>query len=185
MDRSGLDPRSTIVATRRISASPSRGLRATASSLRLREDAEAELAKTLQDGLSSWSHQEVVHELRVHQVELQMQNEELLRTQDALHESEQKYRLLSDLASDCIIWTEPNGQIRYISPACQSLFGYTADRFVADPGLLLKLIVELQAFNKLMVGRELAMVELKKEINALSRELSREPPYPVGLPSRT
>lgn len=36
---------------------------------------------------------------------------------------------------------------------------------------------ELEQFNKLATGRELRMIELKKEINALCRELGREEPY--------
>jgi PAS domain S-box-containing protein len=36
---------------------------------------------------------------------------------------------------------------------------------------------ELARFNKAAVGRELQMIELKKEINALCRELGREEPY--------
>lgn len=36
---------------------------------------------------------------------------------------------------------------------------------------------ELQKFNKFAVGRELRMIELKTEINALCRELGRDEPY--------
>jgi PAS domain S-box-containing protein len=36
---------------------------------------------------------------------------------------------------------------------------------------------ELEQFNRLATGRELRMIELKKEINALCRELGRETPY--------
>jgi len=36
---------------------------------------------------------------------------------------------------------------------------------------------ELKSFQKLTIGRELRMVELKKEINALCRELGRKEPY--------
>lgn len=38
---------------------------------------------------------------------------------------------------------------------------------------------ELEAFNRAAVGREVVMIELKQRINALSRELGREPPYPL------
>ncbi len=37
---------------------------------------------------------------------------------------------------------------------------------------------ELRALNDSMMGRELRVLELKKEVNDLSRELSREIPYP-------
>lgn len=36
---------------------------------------------------------------------------------------------------------------------------------------------ELSHFNKLAVGRELQMVELKKEVDALLRELDRQEKY--------
>jgi DNA-binding response OmpR family regulator len=39
------------------------------------------------------------------------------------------------------------------------------------------LIASLEAFNRAAVGRELRMIELKQEINALCRELGREAPY--------
>ena len=40
---------------------------------------------------------------------------------------------------------------------------------------------ELGRFNRLAVGRELRMVELKGRINELSEELGREPPYDLSL----
>lgn len=40
---------------------------------------------------------------------------------------------------------------------------------------------ELQRFNRATVGRELDMIELKRQVNVLSRELGREPPYPLGF----
>ncbi len=38
---------------------------------------------------------------------------------------------------------------------------------------------ELERFNRATVGRELNMIELKKQVNALARELGRPPPYPL------
>lgn len=40
---------------------------------------------------------------------------------------------------------------------------------------------ELQRFNRAMVGRELDMIELKRQVNELSRQLGREPPYPLAF----
>lgn len=39
---------------------------------------------------------------------------------------------------------------------------------------------ELQRFNAAMVGREMAMVELKAQVNALARELGRPPPHDLS-----
>ncbi|QPK65178.1 PAS domain S-box protein [Methylomonas sp. LL1] len=40
---------------------------------------------------------------------------------------------------------------------------------------------ELERFNRLMTGRELDMIALKQRINALSRQLGREAPYPLAF----
>ena len=40
-----------------------------------------------------------------------------------------------------------------------------------------KRLAELEIFHKVTVGREIKMIELKKEINALCRELNRKEPY--------
>ena len=42
-------------------------------------------------------------------------------------------------------------------------------------------VQELERFNRLAVGRELRMVELKGRINELSEELGKEPPYDLSL----
>ncbi len=40
---------------------------------------------------------------------------------------------------------------------------------------------ELTRFNRIAVGREQRMIELKQEVNALSRQLGLPPPYPLGF----
>ncbi|WP_260293130.1 PAS domain-containing protein [Sedimenticola hydrogenitrophicus] len=40
---------------------------------------------------------------------------------------------------------------------------------------------ELERFNRATVGRELDMIELKRQINTLSRQLGQEPPYPLNF----
>ncbi len=42
-------------------------------------------------------------------------------------------------------------------------------------------VEELELFNRLAVGRELRMVELKRQVNALSEQLGKMPPYDLSL----
>jgi PAS domain S-box-containing protein len=44
---------------------------------------------------------------------------------------------------------------------------------------------DLDRFNRAAVGRELDMIELKRKVNELARELGREPPYPLAFLERT
>jgi hypothetical protein len=44
---------------------------------------------------------------------------------------------------------------------------------------LMKKMDELERFHRLTVGRELAMVELKKEVNLLLKEMGKEPKYNI------
>jgi len=40
---------------------------------------------------------------------------------------------------------------------------------------------ELERFNQASVGRELDMVDLKRQINELSRDLGRQPPFSLSF----
>lgn len=40
---------------------------------------------------------------------------------------------------------------------------------------------ELERFNRAMIGREQDMIELKQQVNELSRRLGQEPPYPLAF----
>lgn len=54
----------------------------------------------------------------------------------ALADSESKFRLLAENATDCIFWVDPDRRLRYISPAAQQVLGHSPEEFRADPGLL-------------------------------------------------
>ena len=57
------------------------------------------------------------------------------KAENALRESEEKYRLVSDNSDDWIYWSTPEGQMRYVSPACERVTGYSAEEFVNHPEL--------------------------------------------------
>lgn len=52
------------------------------------------------------------------------------RAQLALAESEARYRLMADNASDMIATFTPMGEIRFISPACRNVLGYGPEEMV-------------------------------------------------------
>ncbi|MCB1856863.1 MAG: EAL domain-containing protein [Gammaproteobacteria bacterium] len=67
-------------------------------SLRGRAEVPAAITSNEIKGLSEQEIRRLIHELQVHQIELQTQNEELRRAQDDLHSSEQRYRDLFEQA---------------------------------------------------------------------------------------
>lgn len=57
-----------------------------------------------------------------------------------IQDSETKYRLLAENATDWIFWVDADGRYRYVSPASLQLSGYAPEEFVVDPGLMLNII---------------------------------------------
>jgi PAS domain S-box-containing protein len=64
----------------------------------------------------------------------------LSRSSRVMEESELRYRTVAEFASDWAYWISPDGTLRYMSPSCQQICGYTAAEFCADPQLLTRII---------------------------------------------
>jgi len=58
----------------------------------------------------------------------------------ALRESQEKYRILADYSSEWEYWAAPDGRYRYVSPGCKAICGHNPEEFLADPGLLDRLL---------------------------------------------
>ena len=62
------------------------------------------------------------------------------RAEEALRESEERYRTVSEFSSDWVYWQGPDRSLRYVSPACETITGYTADEFMRLPHLFEEVI---------------------------------------------
>ena len=60
--------------------------------------------------------------------------------EEKLRESEFRYRTVADFTSDWEYWMMPDGTLRYISPSCEQVSGYTPDEFNTDPELLTRIV---------------------------------------------
>ena len=60
--------------------------------------------------------------------------------EEALRESEERFRTVADFTYDWEYWCAPDGQFIYISPSCKRITGYSPEEFMNDPGLLEKIL---------------------------------------------
>ena len=58
----------------------------------------------------------------------------------ALRNSEEKFRMMAEHATDCVFWLGEDGRFVYLSPAAQRIYGYAASDFLDDPELMTRLI---------------------------------------------
>jgi two-component system sensor histidine kinase/response regulator len=57
-------------------------------------------------------------------------------TEQALAESEERYRILADYSPDWQYWVSPEGQYLYVSPGCTLICGRPPEAFIAQPTLM-------------------------------------------------
>jgi PAS domain S-box-containing protein len=62
------------------------------------------------------------------------------QAEQALRESEEKYRLISENANDWIYWIKPDGHFQYVSASCERLTGFTPQEFMEDPHLIIDIL---------------------------------------------
>ncbi len=62
------------------------------------------------------------------------------QSEDALRESEQKFRTLVTWTYDWEQWVDPQGYLVYNSPACIRISGYRPEEFIQNPSLFLEIV---------------------------------------------
>lgn len=85
------------------------------------------------DDLSKTDILTLIHELQVHQIELEMQNEELRRSQSALEESRNKYSDLYDFAPVGYFSLNENGLILEVNLTSATLLGIERKDLIKQP----------------------------------------------------
>jgi diguanylate cyclase (GGDEF)-like protein/PAS domain S-box-containing protein len=102
----------------------------------LRRRAESQLvADESLSGDNSMSEptKQLIHELRVHQIELELQNEELRRTQAALERSRTRYFELYDLAPAGYLTLSEEGRIQEVNLAAAKLLNSSRNALIDTP----------------------------------------------------
>jgi PAS domain S-box-containing protein len=90
---------------------------------------------------------ELVHELKVHQIELEMQNEELRRAQDTITEAAHRYADLYDFAPVGYVALDLHGLIVAVNLTGAGLFGLPRDSLLQKPFILFVTPEDRQAFH--------------------------------------
>jgi PAS domain S-box-containing protein len=95
--------------------------------------ARAEERAGNEDLAGQQANDRLIYELRVHQIELEMQNDELLRSESDLEAARERYQLLFDRAPVAYLVLSPEGVIREMNDAAARLFGSSGKVLVGKP----------------------------------------------------
>ncbi len=94
------------------------------------------------------AHDKLEHRVEERTTELRMLNEKLWteiverkRAEEELREAELRYRTVSDFTYDWEYWETPDGKLRYVSPSCERITGFTPKDFIDNPKLIFEIIV--------------------------------------------
>lgn len=62
------------------------------------------------------------------------------RAEEALRKSDENLHTIADYTYDWEYWEGPQGELRYMSPSCERITGYSLAEFKADPELLYRIV---------------------------------------------
>ena len=139
-----------------------------AEELRLKAEERMKLENPLPEEISPAEAQKLIHELRVHQIELEMQNDELRQAQEILEESRSRYSDLYDFAPIGYLTLDELGIIREANLTAARLLQVERSRLI-DRQLTHFMVTEDRGafrrhLNLVLKGRERQTVELRLKI---------------------
>ena len=104
----------------------------------MKRRAEARLRTKPEPGRNKWPQdaEKLVHELEVHQVELELQNEELRRAQGEIERSRSRYADLYDFAPVAYITLDRNGLVQEANLKAAELLGLSRKALINSPFFL-------------------------------------------------
>jgi PAS domain S-box-containing protein len=78
------------------------------------------------------------------------------RAEDALRESEERYRTVANYTYDWEYWIGPDGQWLYCSPSCERITGYPPEKFIENPVFLAEIAhpEDRDKLNQHLMGRK-------------------------------
>ena len=130
----------------------------------LRKKAEAQVARNPPMTIENKDAEKLLHELRVHQVQLEMQNESLLQAQTLLAESHERYVDLYDASPVGYLTLTPEGTISQVNPKCADLLKRPREKLLKRPFRSFVLPEYLERMNGLVTDAaeqdESALAEL-------------------------
>ena len=124
--------------------------------------------------LSKDGTRKLVHELEVHQIELEMQNEELVRARNEAESALKKYTELYDFAPTGYLTLDSSGTIHAVNLSGAALLGAGRSRLV---GRLFGLFVSAE--HRLFFSQFLSKVFSSKEKHSCEVKLAGEERYPL------
>jgi PAS domain S-box-containing protein len=79
-------------------------------------------------------------ELRQSNAQLRQEIEVRRQTERELTEAQLNYRTVAEFTYDWEYWEAPDFRLNYCSPSCERITGYSAQEFMAEPGLLQQIV---------------------------------------------
>ena len=139
----------------------------------LRRRAEARLKKitSVAPPLTEAESQQLIHELQVHQIELELQNEELMQTRAQLEQSLEKYTDLYDFAPISYFLLAADGAIQELNLAGAALLGQARSRLIGRRFGLFLPVASRPAFTdflgKVLTGEAREVCEITLALDGL------------------